>query len=486
MPGRVGGGSGGRGPRRPSWAARWRFIKRRLPYYIPVLSWLPDYQMSVSLPGDMTAAATVASILIPQGLSYAQALVKIAPVHGLFTCSVPVLVYALMGTSRQLGFGPEALICILVGNAINEWNGHAVAVGQDPFTDGEKAALAATLAALVGIITLLLGIFRLGFLDSILSRSLLRGFVMAVATIVMVDMLNPLLGLHKSAQGTAPPSLVPPSPIGHLWWSLQHLGGAHLPTVVVSVASLAFLFLSRLAKMRSPRLRYLPEVLVLVVGSTMLSAVFGFEAMGIETLSRVEGGSVWPQWPSTPVPPRKLMFTAVLISILGFVESIAAAKTYGQKYRYSVSPNRELVAIGSSNLVGACFGAWPAFGSLGRSAVLDTAGATTPMAGFLSAMMIFLVIRYFLHFFQFLPKAVCSSIIMTAVMKLFETDEFMFMLKMRAVKDLGMMIGTFAVTLVLGIELGILISIGVSLLILVRHSAQTRLAIMGRTVRFDP
>ncbi|KAI8587727.1 sulfate transporter family-domain-containing protein [Geranomyces variabilis] len=483
-------------------AAYWKAFRTRLRYYVPVIGWLPQYRIRKYLQADIIAGITVAFLLVPQGLSYSQALVRLPPVHGLYTSSIPLFIYAFLGTSRQLGIGPEALISMLVGATIREYTS---AKGSLPEAAGivassaDAVGIATLLCLMVGVFTFLLGFFRLGFLDSVLSRALLRGFVLAVAIVVMIDMSEVLLGIVPPINQCghtgqpAPSKGESESPIHKLIETVANLSAAHVLTTCLSVASITFLLGIKAMKKRYNKVKWLqivPEILVLVVVTTALSKALAWDCQGVAILNVKglgESSYDYPKIPSMSLAKiRALMLSAILISVIGFVESIVAAKTYSAKHNYSVSPNRELVAIGVGNIVGAVFGAFPAFGSLGRSAVNDTAGAKTQMAGFVTGTAVLCTTIWLLPLFEYLPKAVCSSIIVVAALKLIELDDVRFILRMRAWKDLGLLLMTFFTTIVLSIESGTLLSVGVSLLLVVKHTTKTRLAVMGRTVVVDP
>ncbi|KAI8825815.1 sulfate transporter family-domain-containing protein [Fimicolochytrium jonesii] len=488
--------------------SRYHRFRIRLRYYVPVFGWLPKYHLQY-LQGDVIAGITVAFLLVPQGLSYAQALVKIPPVHGLYTACIPVFIYALFGTSRQLGMGPEALISMLVGATIRDYASSKGSPrdGIQSYEDvlasqqAEAIGIAALLGLMVGIFTFLLGCFRLGFLDSVLSRALLRGFVLAVAVVVMIDMSETLLGIvpPKNQCGSVDPS--PPSekpgenesPIHKLLDTLSKLSHTHMLTAVLSGCSITFLLGMKLIKAKYRKVRWLqvvPEILVLVVVTTALSKIFSWDCSGVAILNVAQSNSSKYDYPKFPPMSlnkiKSVLLSAILISVIGFVESIVAAKTYANKRNYSVSPNRELVAFGVSNIIGGVFGAFPAFGSLGRSAVNDTAGAKTQMAGFVTGSAVLCTIIWLLPYFEHLPKAVCSSIIVVAALKLVELEDVHFIIRMRAWKDLGLLLMTFVTTILLSIESGTLLSVGVSLLLVVKHTTKTRLAIMGRILVVDP
>ncbi|KAJ3271060.1 Solute carrier 26 [Terramyces sp. JEL0728] len=490
----------------------WRTFRVRLRYYVPILGWLPKYNLE-NLQSDLIAGFTVAFLIIPQSLSYAQALVNVPPVLGLYSAFIPQLIYAILGTSRQIAVGPEALVSILVGSSIKEftqWR-DAVPISSiepqipmpapiDPMSNIQATTL---LCLMVGIFTFVLGFFRLGFLDSVLSRALLRGFVLAVACVVMIDMSDALLGLNPpTGQCGSNHTMFRnafedtggdfESPFQKLLDILQRLHNTHLLTASLSLFSVVFLLGFKYIKQRYTDikwLKFIPEILILVVFSTVVTQIFRLDCAGVAILNSVE--SRLPDGVNIlPVPTlakiKHLLLSAILIAVIGFVESIAVAKTYASKHNYTVSPNRELVAMGTGNIISSFFGGFPGYGSLGRSAVNDAAGAKTQLAGLITGVVVFLTAIVLLPLFQYLPKAVCSSIIVVAALRLIELEDIYFIVQLHAWRDLGLLMLTFFSTVFLSIEVGTLLSVGVSLMLVVKHTTTTRLVLLGQTSIIDP
>ncbi|KAJ3305438.1 Solute carrier 26 [Kappamyces sp. JEL0829] len=493
----------------------WRHFQTRIRYYIPIVGWLPRYKVQ-DLQYDITAGITVAFLIIPQALSYAQALVNVPPLLGLYSAFIPQFVYAILGTSRQLAVGPEALVSILVGSSIREYtqwrdtnpiilraqgptSPYPLPSPVDPYANIQPTAL---LCLLVGLFTFLLGFFRLGFLDSVLSRALLRGFVLAVACVVMIDMSPMLLGLQpptgqcsdgQPGVGAARFDIdEAASPFQKLLDILTRLGSSHFLTTSISFVSISWLLAIKWIKKRYPshaRIQLIPEILVLVLASILLAQVFRWDCQGVAILNTVDG-SLPDDVNTYPLPTlpkiKHLLLSAILISVIGFVESIAVAKTYASKHRCGVSPNRELVAMGVGNVFNSLFGGFPAYGSLGRSAVNDAAGAQTQLAGLVTGCVVFVTAMWLLPLFQFLPRAVCSSIIVVAALRLIELDEVYFIVRLHAWGDLGLLLLTFTSTIFMSIETGTLLSVGASLLLVVKHTTTTRLVLLGQTSVIDP
>ncbi|KAF7782781.1 hypothetical protein Agabi119p4_2157 [Agaricus bisporus var. burnettii] len=410
-------------------------LSKRLKYYIPSLAWIPKYSISL-IGGDVLAGLTVASVLIPQSVSYATSLAKISPVTGLISASVPGIIYAFLGTSRQLNVAPEAATSLLVGQAVAEiLHDHT---GDDVATLGLIISTAITLQA--GLIEFLLGFFRLGFIDVVLSRALLRGFITAVAVVIMVEQLIPMFD--------------------HLSVSICLV---KLPPAI-------------------------DRLLLVVIASTVLSAHYQWDEDGLDILGSVKvttGSSffVSPFTTKTLKYAHSTTSTAFIISIVGFLDSIVAAKQNAAHFGYSISPNRELVALGAAN-VGASFipGTLPAFGSITRSRINGDVGGRTQMASLVCSAVVLLATFVFLPWMYYLPKCVLAVVITLIIFSLLaETPhDVVYYWRMGAWIDLGLMFLTFVCSIVYNVEVGIVVSLIISLLLLVHRSSKTRMTILGR------
>ncbi|KAG0059374.1 hypothetical protein BGZ89_000464 [Linnemannia elongata] len=370
---------------------------------------------------------------------------------------------------------------MLVGSAIAQQQ-HAIG-SSDPKT---ALAIGCIITLFVGLFTFFLGFVRLGFLDSVLSRALLRGFITAVAVVVIIEQSITLFGLRELAEhfGIGEQS----STVEKVAFIFENFGDIHILTTIVSFSSIAFLLSfgslkKRLTKV--PFLAFIPEILLCVILYTVLTGIFRWDKDGLAILAPADAGGIQlPSIPSAPegVPVRSLFGTAVLISIIGFVESIVITKQYATKHNYSVSPNRELVAMGVANIFGGLFQAIPAFGSLSRSKINDKAGARTQLAGFITALIVLLSIFFLLPYFYYLPKAVLAGIICVAALSLLsETPhDVKFMWQIQAWFDLGLLLLTFFATITVSVEAGTLIAIALSFLLVIKTSTYPRITIMGR------
>jgi MFS superfamily sulfate permease-like transporter len=266
---------------------------------------------------------------------------------------------------RQMSVGPEATLSLLVGSSIAQLN------QGDEDSHVDPLAWACLMTIFVGIFTFLLGIFRLGFLDSLMSRALLRGFISGLGLVVALQQGIILLGLAKLSEhnGITEAS----SSIARFLFLIKNFQHSHVLTASVSAASVAFLTMARVTKSKLTKFRWfqlLPEVLLVVIASSLLTYFFDWENKGLAILGTIEGKGI--PLPSIPAFPeskhmKDMLITAAMIAIIGFVESVVIAKTYSTKHNYSVSANRELVALGVANIASGVFQGIPAFGSVSIS-----------------------------------------------------------------------------------------------------------------------
>ncbi len=407
------------------------------------------------LGSDLSAGLTVGVMLIPQGMAYAL-IAGMPPIYGLYASLVPLVVYALMGTSRQLAVGPVAMVSLLV------------AAGVGPLAGGDPdryIALALLLALMVGVIQLSMGLLRFGFLTNFLSHPVLAGFTTAAALIIGASQLRHLFGVDL------PNSNHVHEILGALWGQVGAIHGLTLAMGIVAIGLLVGL------KRWRPTF---PAALTVVALFTAAVWLLGLEGAGLRVVGVVPGGLPAPVLP--PLDPASvwaLMPVALTIALVGFMESIAVAKVYATKNRHEVDPNRELVALGAANLVGALFRAFPTTGGFSRTAVNDQAGARTTVATLVSAAIIGLTLLFLTGLFRTLPTAVLAAIVMVAVANLVNWREAVHLWRVDR-QDFWMMAITFAATLGLGIEEGILVGVLVSLGALVYETSRPHAAVLGR------
>ncbi len=421
---------------------------------IPILNWLPRYRKP-DFKGDLSAGITVAVMLIPQGMAYGL-LAGVPPIYGLYAALIPALIYPIFGSSRQLAVGPAALISIMVASGLQKF-----AVPES----AEYIRLAAILAALVGLILLSLGIARLGFVANFLPYPVISGFTSAAALIIGFSQLKHLLGisLPRSANFYT-----------ILWNTLLHIRETHVQTLLIGIACIILLIAIKRWK------PLFPGELLVVVFSAALVWGFRLDLNGVNIVGEVPRGLPSPSMPSLNWDKIELLLpTALAISLVGFTQSIAVAKAFAMRNGYTVDANQELISLGISNCGAGLFGAFPVAGGFARTAVNAQAGARTGIASVITAAVIALTLFLLTRFFFYLPTAMLAAIIMVAVFGLVDLKEARRLWKVKRT-DFGLLLFAFLATLILGIELGIMLSVAASLLVMIRRTARPNTAILGR------
>lgn len=427
---------------------------RTLERFVPAVGWLSRYKLA-DLPGDATAGITVAVMLIPQGMAYAM-LAGLPPIVGLYASIVPLAIYALLGSSRQLAVGPVAMVSLMVAASVG-----ALAEG------GTEAyvALAVVLALMVGVMQALMGLFRLGFIVRFLSHPVISGFTSAAALIIGLSQLKHLIGVK-----------IPRTHYVHeiLVQAVQHFAEWNWIALGIGVASVAMLLG---VKRFAPRV---PGALIVVAGATIAVWAFDLQSHGVSVVGDVPAGVPAPSLPTfTLVQLWDLLPIALAISLVGFMESISVAKAFAARNKYKVDANQELIALGASNIGAAFFGGYPVTGGFSRTAVNGQAGARTGLASLITAAAIAVALLTITPLFAWLPNAVLAAIVMSAVFGLIDIKEAVHLWKVRK-GDLLQLVLTFAATLALGIELGIGVGVGFSLLQVIWKSARPVIAKLGR------
>ena len=426
---------------------------------LPVPSWMRTYRRG-DLSGDLSAGLTVAVMLIPQGMAYAM-LAGLPPVVGLYAATIPLIVYAFVGSSRQLAVGPVAIVSLLTLSGIS-----ALA---EPGS-GQFVALAALLALLSGVIQLGLGLLRAGFIVNFISHAVISGFTSAAAIVIGLSQLKQLLGVSL-ASGHSVFELVAEAAL--------RIGEANPYTVTIGVVSIALLVA---AKKIVPKF---PAALVVVVLGTLTTWFFDLPDQGVAIVGAVPGGIPAPSIPllETRAIPA-LLVTALTISFVGFMESFAVAKSIATREKYKIDANRELKGLGLANVAAGFFSGYPVTGGFSRSAVNYQAGARTGLASIVTALLILATLFAFTSLFHYLPTAVLAAIIVVAVYGLVDVHGAVHLFKLKRTDGWALLI-TFAATLAIGIETGILVGIAFSMLVFIWRSAYPHSARLGYLARDD-
>lgn len=429
--------------------------KTILDRYIPITDWLRNYRLP-QLKKDARAGLTVGVLLIPQSMAYAL-LAGLPPVYGLYASIVPLTIYAVFGTSRQLGVGPVAIISILVASGL----GTLAEPGSDRYVE-----LVLIVAFLVGATQFLMGVFRLGFLMNFLSKPVLSGFTSAAAFIIGFSQLGNLLGIDISQ------SKYVTAVLADALYNIQQL---HWPTLLIGLGCILFILA---AKWQKPRL---PAQLIAVTLSTCVVWIFELDKVGVEVVGEVKQGYPPPSLPSlSGIPWWQIMPTVLAIAFLGFTQSIALAKAMVRRNPdYTVDSNQELFSIGLANMIGSIFHAYPVAGSFSRTAVNDENKAKTGISLLISASLVLLTVLFLTPLIYYLPQAALAAIIITAVPGLMEIGAVKFLWEVRK-RDFAIMLITFVSTLSLGILEGIGIGVLISLGIVIHRSSYPNIVMLGR------
>ncbi|PWE33440.1 sodium-independent anion transporter [Maritimibacter sp. 55A14] len=441
---------------------------RPLQRYLPVLDWGRGYGRS-ALTSDLIAAAIVTIMLIPQSLAYAL-LAGLPPETGLYASIAPIVLYAVFGTSRALAVGPVAVVSLMTAAAI----GDVAEAGTAGY-----AAAALTLAALSGGMLLLMGVFRLGFLANFLSHPVIAGFITASGVLIAASQLRHILGIE--AHGHTLPEI--------LLSLAAHLPQANLATLAIGVAATGFLFWVR--KGLKPLLRSLglgPRLADIAARAGPVAAVAattaavwlgGLDASGVAIVGEVPQALPPLTVPAaTPELIRALAIPALLISVIGFVESISVAQTLAAKKRQRIDPDQELIGLGAANLGAALTGGFPVTGGFSRSVVNYDAGAETPAAGAFTAAGLAIAALALTPLIHYLPKATLAATIIVAVLSLVD-----FSILRRAwgysKADFSAVAATILLTLGFGVEAGVSAGVILSVALFLYKTSRPHIAEVG-------
>jgi len=412
---------------------------------------------------DLLAGATVGVMIIPQSMAYAM-IAGLPPVVGLYSSFVPIIIYALYGSSRQLAIGPVALMSLLTYSGLSKFASNE--------TEPERyLQLAITLAFLVGVFQVLLGALRLGFIINLLSHAIISGFTSAAAVLIGLSQLKHILGYAIPNTET----------LIHTVEGIIH--GApnfNWQSCVMGLSLLATLLTMRRVAQKKKRLAFLKPAAPLIIStvSTMLVYFFDLEQYGIKIVGSVPSGLPRASAVFAWEDAGRMITTALMASFVGFVESISIAKALAAKNGYDLDVNMELFGVGLANLVGSFFTIYPVTGSFSRSAVNNDTGAKTGLAGVVTAIMVLFTLLFLMPLMHYLPMTVLAAIVMTSVAGLIDTREFSFLMRVHK-KDLALWIMAFVGTLLLGVELGIALSVAVSLAFVIHETARPHTAILG-------
>lgn len=436
--------------------------------YLPILDWSRQYDWQ-TFSNDLIAAVIVTIMLIPQSLAYAL-LAGLPPEAGIYASIAPIILYSIFGTSRALAVGPVAVVSLLTASAVGQ-------VAEQGTAGYAFAAL--SLAFLSGVFLVLLGVFRLGFLANFLSHPVIAGFITASGILIATSQLKHILGV--AADGHSLPEMLD-SLFGHL-------DQVNWITLVIGVAATVFLFWVR--KGLKPLLRrvgmpaFPADMLTkagpvaAVVVTTLAVWALGLAERGVAIVGEVPQGLPPFTMPSfAPDLLGALLVPAILISIIGFVESISVAQMLAARKRQRVHPDQELIGLGAANVGAAFTGGYPVTGGFARSVVNFDAGAETPAAGAFTALGLLFASVFLTPFVHFLPKATLAATIIVAVLSLVDLS----ILKKTwgySKADFAAVATTIVLTLLVGVEVGVASGVAISVLLHLYKTSRPHVAEVG-------
>ena len=446
----------------------------KLAKYLPILVWGRTYNRS-TLSNDLLAAVIVTIMLTPQSLAYAL-LAGLPPQMGLYASMLPIILYAIFGTSRALAVGPVAVISLLT----------AAAIGRIAVPGSAEYILAAiTLAFLSGLILLALGLFRLGFLANFLSHPVIAGFITATGIIIAASQLKHIFGI--AAHGHTLPDLV-----GSL---VHNLSQANVITTLIGVLTIGFLLWTRNGLLslliglgvagRIAGVIAKTGPVAAIITTTLIVWWLELNALGVQVVGDIPRGLPPLTLPSFSIDMwGTIIGAAILISVIGFVESVSVAQTLAAKKRQRIDPDQELIGLGAANLAASFTGGFPVTGGFSRSIVNYDAGSNTPASGAYTAIGLAGVSLFLTPLIYNLPKATLAATIIVAVLSLVNFS----VLKKSwyySKADFAAVAATMCITLLMGVELGITAGVSISILIHLYRTSRPHMAVVGQVPKTE-
>lgn len=432
----------------------------------PAWQWLQHYS-TVKFKSDVLASLIVIAMLVPQGMAYSM-LAGLPPIMGLYASILPMIVYALIGGSSTLSIGPVAIISMMTFATLNP----LFEVGSPVYIEA-----ATLLALMVGLISLLLGVLRFGFLIQLISHPVIKSFIIASALLIALGQFKFLVDVPLKANNI-------PEFVLSLW---EYLSLTHFASLIFGVLAILFLiYVPKILATQSIQSRFgstaflskaLPLILVVIsIASVML---FDLQNVGIKTVGEIPSGFPplsFPHWNWELV--QTLLPGATMIAMISFVESLSIAQATALQQRSQLNSNQELVALGLANLSAGVSSAFPVTGSLSRTVVNADAGAKTPMAGVLSSLLIIVVSLYFTGFFQDLPLVILAATIIVSIWKLVDFKPFVDTWRYSKADGIAMWVTFFGVVCI-DISTGLIIGIISTFILLLWRISRPHIAVIG-------
>nr|KJB46951.1 hypothetical protein B456_008G002800 [Gossypium raimondii] len=437
-----------------------------LQYFLPILEWAPRYSFQF-LKSDLVAGITIASLAIPQGISYAK-LANLPPILGLYSSFIPPLVYAMMGSSRDLAVGTVAVASLLTASML----GQEVNAAQNPTL---FLHLAFTATFFAGILQASLGLLRLGFIVDFLSHATIVGFMAGAATVVILQQLKGILGLDHFTHSTDIISVL------HSVFSQIHQW--RWESGVLGVGFLFFLLVTRYFSKRRPKFFWISAMapLTSVILGSLLVYLTHAEKHGVQVIGNLKKGL-------NPLSFGDLVFTkpyittslktGIITGIIALAEGIAVGRSFAMFKHYHIDGNKEMVAIGTMNIVGSCFSCYLTTGPFSRSAVNFNAGCKTAMSNVIMAIAVMLTLLFLTPLFYYTPLVVLSAIIISAMLGLIDYEAAIHLWNVDKF-DFLVCIGAYAGVVFASVEVGLVIAVAISVVRLLLFVARPRTSVLG-------
>ncbi|KAL3724093.1 hypothetical protein ACJRO7_036160 [Eucalyptus globulus] len=437
----------------------------------PILEWGRHYNLT-KFRGDLIAGLTIASLCIPQDIGYSK-LANLPPQYGLYSSFVPPLIYAFMGSSRDIAIGPVAVVSLLLGTLLqNE---------IDPVKNpDEYRRLAFTATFFAGITEVMLGFFRLGFLIDFLSHAAVVGFMGGAAITIALQQLKGLLGITKFTKKTDIVSVM-----RSVWGTVDH--GWNWQTIVIGVTFLAFLLLAKYIGKKNRKLFWVAAIapLISVILSTFFVYITRADKQHVAIVGKMKKGV-------NPSSVNEIFFTGtylakgfkigVIAGMIALTEAVAIGRTFATMKDYQIDGNKEMIALGTMNVVGSMTSCYIATGSFSRSAVNYMAGCQTAVSNIVMSCVVLLTLELITPLFKYTPNAILASIIISAVVGLIDIEAAILIWKIDKLDFVACMGAFFGVVFV-SVEIGLLIAVSISFAKILLQVTRPRTAILGKLPR---
>ncbi|KAL7157198.1 hypothetical protein ABFS83_02G061300 [Erythranthe nasuta] len=437
----------------------------------PIVDWGRKYKLSM-FKGDLISGLTIATLCIPQDIGYAR-LANLDPQFGLYSSFVPPLIYAMMGSSRDIAIGPVAVVSLLLGTLLQSEIDHTT-------HKHEYQRLAFTATFFAGITQFVLGFFRLGFLIDFLSHASIVGFMAGAAITISLQQLKSLLGINVFTKKTDIVSVMK-----SVWTNVNH--GWNWETILIGFTFLIFLLLAKYIGKKSKKLFWIPAIapLISVIVSTSCVYITHAERRGVKIVGSFEKGINPPSLHEihfTGSYMMKGLRIGVVAGMIALTEAVAIGRTFAAMKDYHLDGNREMVALGTMNVVGSMTSCFVATGSFSRSAVNYMAGCNTAVSNIVMSCVVLLTLEVITPLFKYTPNAILASIIISAVVGLFDYEAMILIWRIDKFDFVACM-GAFFGVVFASVEIGLLIAVAISFAKIIFQVTRPRTVVLGRIPR---